>query len=120
MDIHRWKDRRQPGPSILAILALGILTRPALAAAQTKSPVSTPIADSAQAIAAACAIVLGLRPRRPLHRCAVTGYEEMPTEFVVRVREEAAPGEPPIVFDRSEVRFSRKERSVVVTREPEL
>ena len=120
MDIHRWKDRRQPVPSILAILALGILTRLALAAAQAESPVPTPIADSAQAVAAACAIVLGLGPRRPLHRCLVTVYEETPTEFVVRVREEAAPGEPPIVFDRSEVRFSRTEQSVVVTREPEL
>jgi hypothetical protein len=117
MDAHRSSNRGSP---ILAVLAALILARPALAAAQIQAPVSPPVADSAQAVAAACAIVLGLRPRRPRPRCVVTGYEETATEFVVRVREEVAPGEAPPLFDRSDVRFSKKERSVVVTREPEL
>lgn len=120
MDIPRSRGRTPPPSALPLSLALGALFLPMLAAAQSKLPTSAPVTDSSEAVAAACAIVLGLRARAPRPRCDVSGYEETPAEFVVRVREEGAPGQAPLLFDRSEVRFSKRERSVVVTREPEL
>jgi hypothetical protein len=120
MDRPRRKDRWRPTSTSASILALGSVILPAAAVAQTESPLPPPYADSTHAVAAACAVVLGLRPRRQGRRCVVEGYKETATAYVVRVREDVEPGEASLDFNRSEVRLSKTERSVVVTREPDL
>jgi hypothetical protein len=79
-----------------------------------------PIADSAQAVAIACQVVLALRSPRKRYPCEVERYRESSTGFIIRVHERAPAGAPPLEFSRSEVRLSKTEPSVIVTREPEL
>lgn len=110
-----------PHHAIGAALAAIALLAPASVAAQETSPATAPrIADSAQAVATACAVAQSLRPAAERYRCQVERYAETPTEYVVWVREEPAPGAPPLVFSRSKVRLNKTEPSIVVTRAPEL
>ena len=103
---------RRFGPVIVAPLWL--------AARGNAQAVKSPIADSTEAVATACAVVLALRPPRQRYRCEVEAYQETPTEFVVRLQEQVPEGAPPLVFARSVVRFSKAEPSVTVRRVPEF
>jgi hypothetical protein len=118
MDIQRLREcwPTSMGPALAAM----VLLVPDLAAAQGKSPAAVLVADSAHAVATACAVVQGLRPAAERYRCRMEHYMETPTEYVVRVREEAPPGAAPLVFGQSEVRLQKTEHSVIVTRIPEL
>jgi hypothetical protein len=93
---------------------------PASSAQAAPARAAPPIADSAQAVAVACAVAQALRRAAERYRCRVERYAETPTEYIVRVIEDAAPGAPPLMLSRSEVRLEKRERSVIVTRAPEL
>jgi hypothetical protein len=71
-------------------------------------------------VAIACAVAQSLRRAAERYRCRVERYAETSTEYIVRVFEDAAPGAPPLVLSHSEVRLEKRERSVIVTRSPEL
>jgi hypothetical protein len=102
-------------------MAAAVLHLPHPAVAQVEPPVTAArIADSAGAVTAACGVVQALRPEKERYRCRVESYEETATEYVVRVREQAPPGAATLVFGQSEVHFPKAERSVVVTRVPDL
>jgi hypothetical protein len=118
MNVHRLRDRwlTPIGPALAAM----VLLFPDVAAAQGKSPAAALVADSAHAVATACAVVQSMRPAAERYRCRMERYAETPTEYVIRVREEAPPGSAPLVFGQSEVRLSKSESSVIVTRIPEL
>ncbi|HET6579035.1 MAG TPA: hypothetical protein VFG66_11955 [Gemmatimonadales bacterium] len=110
-----------PHHAIGAALTAVALLAPAPVAAQEPSPAAAPpIADSAQAVATACAVAQGLRPAAERYRCQVDRYAETSTEYIVWVREDPAPGASPLVFSRSEVRLNKTEPLVIVTRAPEL
>jgi hypothetical protein len=89
------------------------------AAAQAPPATAPPIADSAQAVATACAVAQALRGAADRYRCRVERYAETPTEYIIRVREETPPGAPPLEFSQSDVRLQKTERSVLVSRVPE-
>jgi len=113
MEIHR----RHPVARVLILTALFL---PSPAAAQARGQAAIPAADSAQAVATACAVVQALRPAAERYRCVVERYRELPAEYVVRVRELAPPGAPPLEFRFSDVHLSRTQPSVLVTRIPDL
>ena len=94
----------------------GILWLPRLLVAQAVAP---GLADSAQVITTACAIVLALRPVTQRSRCQVVTYQETPSEYIVRLHEQPPPGSSRLVFDRSVVHLSKAEPSVTVSRVPE-
>jgi len=74
--------------------------------------------DSSWASAAACKVVLSLRPEPRRYRCYIESFKQTPTEYVIRVREVSldSAGHPPI--ERSTVRLQKP--SVTVTRVPDL
>ena len=101
---------------LLALIPCFIL--PPSAAAQT--PTAIPATDSAGAVQVACRVVLSIPPATPAHRCVIERYRETAAEYVIRLRELPPPGGDAPVFPRSEVRLSKREPSVTVTRRPEL
>ena len=101
---------------LLSLLASLLVPVPALA----QAPTAMPLTDSAGAVAMACRVALALRPPAHRFRCNVERYQETVNEYVVRVHEQVPRGVPPLPFPRSEVRLSKREPSVTVTREPEL
>jgi len=111
--LHCWL--RTIGSALVAL----VVFVPA-SSAQAPHPAAPPIADSAQAVAVACAVAQSLRRAAERYRCRVERYAETSAGYIVRVVEDAAPGAPPLVFSHSEVRLDRRERSVIVTRSPEL
>jgi hypothetical protein len=115
------RSRTVPPLAPARLLVLLALLFPGSAAAQRPGPQGVPAADSAEAVATACAVVLALRPPAARqYRCALEGYQESETEYVIRVRERAPRGAAALPSPRSEVRLSKREPSVLVTREPEL
>jgi hypothetical protein len=114
---ERWRLLYPKAP----ILVFTALLSPVPAAGQAQAPAAArPVADSAQAVVTACAVVQALRPLVERGRCRVARYRETRTEYILRVREQAPPGAAPLDFGESEVRFSKTEPSVTVTRVPEL
>jgi hypothetical protein len=111
---RRWL--RAIGTALVAVVAFV----PVSSAQAAPDPAAPPIADSAQAVAIACAVAQSLRRAAERYRCRVERYAETSTEYIVRVFEDAAPGAPPLVLNHSEVRLEKRERSVIVTRSPEL
>jgi hypothetical protein len=101
---------------VLGLAVCGILWLPGRLVAQAVAP---GLADSAQVIATACAIVLALRPVTQRYRCQVVTYQETPTEYIVRLHEQPPPGLSRLMFDRSVVHLSKAEPSVTVSRVPE-
>lgn len=97
---------------------LSSLVLPPWLAAQTPAPV--PASDSVGAVAVACRVILAIPPANRAHRCVIERYRETATEYVIVLRELPPPGGQAPVFPRSEVRLSKREPSVTVTREPEL
>ena len=118
MDVPPPAQRWAVSASALAVV--GFLIPASLAAQATPGAAAQPIADSAHAVAAACAVAQALRAAAERSRCQVDRYTETPTEYVVWVREAPAPGAPPLVFSRSEVRLNKTEPSLILTRVPEL
>jgi hypothetical protein len=111
-----WFQHSSP-PWLHSVAAL-LLLLPARADAQ-----ATPmphVRDSARAVTTACQVVQALRPPADRHHCRVESFRDMPTEYVVRVREHAPPNTKPLAFNRSEVRLAKAERSVIVTRVPDF
>jgi hypothetical protein len=103
------------------MLVFTALLLPLPAAAQAPARAAArPVADSAQAVVTACAVVQAIRPLVERGGCRVERYRETRTEYILRVREQAPPGAAPLHFAESEVRFSKTEPSVTVTRVPEL
>jgi hypothetical protein len=97
------------------------LLLPVPAAAQARAPAAArPVADSAQAVTTACAVVQAIRPLLERGGCRVECYRETRTEYIVRVREQVPSDAAPLPLAESEVRFSKTEASVTVTRVPEL
>jgi hypothetical protein len=107
---------------VTLVLAATALPLPASAIAQIKTPTSIPpsILDSASAVRTACALVQSLRLPGLKARCLVESYRETPTEYVVRVREQAPPGSPPLPFPYSEVRLKKTGNAATVIRTPGL
>jgi len=91
---------------------------PPRAVAQARA--ALPATDSASAVATACRVIVAIAPAARATRCVIERYRETATEYVIRLRELPAPGAKAPVFPRSEVRLSKREPSVTVTREPEL
>ena len=102
--------------SLLALIVY--LALPPRAAAQ--GPATAPATDSVSAVATACRVVLAIPPATQANRCVIERYRETATEYVIQLRELPPPGGETPVFPRSEVRLSKREPSVTVTREPEL
>lgn len=118
MAVLRWTTRARSPLSAARLLALILcLFVPPCAAAQ--GPTAAPVTDSASAVAVACRIVLAILPSTRANRCVIERYHETATEYVVELRELPAAGGTAPVFPRSEVRLSKREPSVTVTREPE-
>ena len=74
------------------------------------------MADSAQAVVTACAVVQALRPMAERGRCRVERYGETPTGYILRVHEQARTDAAPFDFGESEVRFNKTAPSVTITR----
>jgi hypothetical protein len=114
---ERWRLPYLKAPT----LVVTALLLPSPAAGQAQAPTAAnPVADSAQAMVTACAVVQAIRPLVERGRCRVERYRETRTEYILRVHEQAPPGAAPLDFGESEVRFSKTEPSVTVTRVPEL
>jgi hypothetical protein len=114
--VRGWSPR-SPHAWLQSVTA-SLLLLPALAGAQ-----ATPMAhvrDSARAVTTACEVVRALRPPADRHTCRVESFRDTPTEYVVRIREDAPPTAKPLAFKRSEVRLAKAERSVIVTRVPDF
>jgi hypothetical protein len=108
---------RPGGATGIGLVLAGLLWLPSRAMAQALVAGAT---DSAHAVATACTVVLALSESADRYRCRVEAYQETPTEFVVRVHEQALAGARPPVYAHSVVRLSKVEPSVTVLRVPQL
>ena len=108
----RQERSRLPYLKARILVFTALLLLPSTAAGQAQAPaVAKPVADSAQAVVTACAVVQALRPMAERGRCRVERDGETPTEYILRVQEQARPDAAPIDFGASEVRFSKTEPS---------